>query len=184
MPLHLPAPLQTPRLIVRPVDETDLPALQAVSGDPEVTRYLPYAPWQTPADGQAWLERMRGLQQGGAALQCVVARAADGLAIGTCLLFRFDEGSARAELGYVLGRAHWGQGLMQEALQAVLGHAFGDQGLRRVEAEVDPRNRASAALLLRLGFQQEGLRRQRWVNQGVPVDVEGFGLLRHEWLQR
>jgi [ribosomal protein S5]-alanine N-acetyltransferase len=129
---------------------------------------------------------MQTLQAPGAALQFVVALRATGTAIGTCLLFRHEASSQRAELGYVLGHAHWGQGFMAEALNALIGWAFsplpvGGLALRRLEAEVDPRNLASAALLGRLGFAAEGLLRQRWVNKGVPIDVTAFGLLSHEW---
>jgi RimJ/RimL family protein N-acetyltransferase len=127
---------------------------------------------------------MRGIEATGLAFQFVVALKSAERAIGTCLLFRFEEGSARAELGYALGRAHWGQGFMQEALTALLGSAFGTMGLRRLEAEVDTTNRSSARLLQRLGFTKEGLLRQRWVTKGKAKDVEVYGLLRNEWLGR
>lgn len=182
MPLIAPGPIDTERLLVRLVVESDLPALLEVNSSEEVTALLPYATWQSMADAEAWLQRMRGIEATGLAFQFVVALKASGKAIGTCLLFRFDEGSARAELGYALGRAHWGRGLMQEALTGLLGSAFGTMGLRRVEAEVDTRNRPSALLLGRLGFSREGLLRQRWVSKGEVKDVEMYGLLRDEWL--
>jgi len=109
---------------------------------------------------------------------------ARGRAVGTCLLFRFDAASARAELGYVLGRAQWGTGLMHEALAALIDAAFGAMALRRLEAEVDPRNAASGRLLRRLGFRREGLLRQRWVTKGAAADVEVYGLLSAEWVAR
>ena len=183
MPLTLTAPIETERLIVRPVQASDLPSLLTVNGDDQVTRFLPYATWRTADDATAWLDRMVTLQQGGAALQMAVIDRGLGQAIGTCLLFRLDEGSARAELGYVLGRAHWGRGLMAEALRGVIGHAFGALALRRLEAEVDPRNQASCRVLQRLGFAREGLLRQRWVAKGETKDVEAYGLLRDEWPQ-
>ena len=124
---------------------------------------------------------MADLQGTGLALQLVVADQASDKAIGTCLLFRLEEASRRAELGYVLGRAHWGRGLMQEALSALLTRAFGMMALRRLEAEVDTRNAASARLLQRLGFSREGLLRQRWVTKGEAKDVEIYGLLCNEW---
>ena len=182
MPLIAPGPIETPRLAVRLVVESDLPALMAVNSDEAVTALLPYGTWRTAADAQAWLQRMRGLEATGLALQFVVALKSPERAIGTCLLFRFDEGSARAELGYALGRAHWGQGLMHEALSALLGSAFDTMGLRRVEAEVDPSNAPSSRLLRRLGFTREGLLRERWVTKGKVKDVEVYGLLRNEWL--
>jgi len=182
--LIAPAPIETERLTVRLVVDSDLPALMEVNSDDEVTALLPYAAWRSAADAEAWLHRMRGIEATGLALQFVIVLKSAERAIGTCLLFRFEEASARAELGYALGRAHWGQGLMQEALAALLGSAFGTMGLRRLEAEVDTANGASARLLQRLGFTKEGLLRQRWVTKGKAKDVEMYGLLRDEWLAR
>jgi ribosomal-protein-alanine N-acetyltransferase len=184
MPLLAPNPIETPRLTLRLVAESDLPALLAVNGDDEVTRFLPYATWSSPADGEAWLRRMTDMQATGLALQFVLAEKPAGVAIGTCLLFRYEEASARAELGYVLGRSHWGRGYMREALAALLECAFTQLSLRRVEAEVDPRNLPSARLLRGLGFEREGLLRKRWVLKGEARDVEVFGLLRDEWPSR
>jgi len=184
VPLTVPSPIESERLLVRLVAESDLPALLEVNSNEEVTALLPYITWKSLADAQAWFERMKGIQSTGLALQFVVVLKATGLAIGTCLLFRFEEGSARAELGYVLGRVFWGQGLMREALEALIACAFGTMGLRRLEAEVDTRNRSSVRLLERLGFTREGLLRQRWVAKGEEKDVEMFGLLRSDWAQR
>jgi ribosomal-protein-alanine N-acetyltransferase len=184
LPLAAPNPIESERLLVRLVAESDLPALLEVNSNEEVTALLPYATWKSMSDAEDWLKRMEGIQATGLALQFVVVFKSTGMAIGTCLLFRFEEGSARAELGYVLGRAHWGQGFMQEALEALLGCAFRTMGLRRIEAEVDPRNRSSALLLQRLGFAKEGLLRERWVSKGETKDVEMHGLLRNEWLSR
>lgn len=181
MPLAAPAPLESARLLVRPVRETDLPALMKVNGDDEVTQFLPYATWKSLSHAQGWFERMRVLQTSGTAIQFVVTEKHSGDAIGTCLLFRFEEASARAELGYVMGRTHWGRGLMREALAAVIGGAFGPLRLRRLEAEVSPGNERSVRLLGRLGFKKEGLLRQRWVTKGEARDVEIHGLLSDEW---
>jgi ribosomal-protein-alanine N-acetyltransferase len=180
LPLCVPAPIESARLVVRPVAESDLPALLQVNADDDVTRFLPYATWSSMADARAWYGRMAGMQAAGSGLQFVVADKRTGTAVGTCLLFRFEESSARAELGYVLGRAHWGAGYMHEALGALIDHAFDAMALRRLEAEVDPRNISSVRLLRRLGFTREGLLRQRWVDKGEAKDVEVYGLLRHE----
>lgn len=180
MPLVPPSPIESERLIVRRVAASDLPSLLEVNANEEVTVLLPYDTWRSMADAQAWLQRMRDIEATGLALQFVVVLKSTAKAIGTCLLFRFEEGSARAELGYVLGRVHWGQGFMHEALVALLGHAFDCMGLRRIEAEVDTRNASSARVLQRLGFTKEGLLRQRWVSKGEARDVEIYGLLQHE----
>jgi RimJ/RimL family protein N-acetyltransferase len=179
---HGPA-LLTERLRVRALQEADLAGLMEVNGDPVVTRFLPYAPWTSIADAQAWAQRMAGLEAAGTTLQFVIADRSDDRPLGSCVLLRYDEGSQRAELGYVLGRAHWGRGLMHEALQALLRQAFlGPLNLRRLEAEVHPDNAGSLRTAQRLGFVVEGRYRQRWVRQGQPHDTVLHGLLRDEWL--
>ena len=70
---------------------------------------------------------------------------------------------------------------MHEALVALLQYAFADLNLNRVEADIDSRNRASAACLVRLGFTREGLLRERWIVDGAVSDSELYGLLRSEW---
>ena len=181
MPFHQPLVVESERLIVRPVEEADLQALMIVNGNDETTRFLPYASWRSLADGRAWFERMSLMGARGESIQYVVTERTSALAIGTCLLFRYEQSSARAELGYVLGRGYWGRGLMREALVAVISCAFGPYGLRRLEAEVDPLNQASSRLLQGLGFTREGQLRKRWVDKGVAHDTVIYGLLSDEW---
>lgn len=180
----LPEPSESRRLRLRPVQLADLPDLLEVNGSDETTRYLPYGTWHDMADAEAWYQRVEARHAEGSAMQFVLEHRDSGRVVGDCLLFRFEPPSARAELGYVLGRAWWGQGLMREGLGLLLQAAFGPLDLRRLEAEADPRNEASDRLLRRLGFEREGLRRQRWLMKGVAVDSHVYGLLREEWLAR
>jgi [ribosomal protein S5]-alanine N-acetyltransferase len=181
MPLPPIEPITTERTELREVRAADLPDLMHVNGDPEVTRFLPYATWSSQADAAAWLERMEGICATGSARQLVIARREDGKAIGTALLFKLDEGSRRAELGYAMGRAHWRRGYTGEALRALLSHAFGSLGLRRIEAEVNPGNEASNRLVQSLGFVREGFLRERWIGKGETYGVNIYGLLAREW---
>lgn len=73
---------------------------------------------------------------------------------------------------------------MTEALTALLDHAFDGLGLHRIDADTDPMNRAAIQLLERLGFQREGLLRERWRTAGRKSDAALYGLLRHEWPRR
>jgi RimJ/RimL family protein N-acetyltransferase len=96
-------------------------------------------------------------------------------------LFAFSEQSQRAEIGYILARKAWGKGLIHEALSALLTYAVENLKLRRIEADIDPRNQRSARSLERLGFTQEGLLRERWVVEGEVSDTALYGLLAREW---
>jgi [ribosomal protein S5]-alanine N-acetyltransferase len=181
MPLPTFHAFSTSRTTVRPVQASDLSDLFEINGDDAVTQFLPYATWQSPEDGAAWLKRMEALTSSGSGHQLVILRKHDGKVIGTILLFKFDEASARFELGYVLGRAYWRQGYACEAIRAVCNSAFREMKARRIEAEVNPDNIASNALLRSLGFVHEGTLRKRWVAKGVTYDTNIFGCLSTEW---
>jgi ribosomal-protein-alanine N-acetyltransferase len=173
--------IETDRLTLRLVKEADVTALFAINGDDAVTRFLPYETWKDRADGDAWFQRTAKRSAAGEAAQFVIVLRETRVLIGTCLLFHFEQQSARAEIGYVLARKYWGTGYMLEAMQALVTFAFEDLGLRRLEAEVDPRNLASARLLGRLGFVEEGRLRQRWARKGDISDAGLYGLLRADW---
>src|SRR5436853_4508165 len=104
MPMLPVTEVPSQRVTLRPVAAPDLADLLAINGDPQVTRFLPYATWQSAEDAEAWLVRMEALAAAGSGQQLVVVRHADRRVIGTVLLVRYDEGSARRALGYGLGR--------------------------------------------------------------------------------
>ena len=74
-----------------------------------------------------------------------------------------------------------GPGLHARSAQRLLDYAFDDLGLHRLEADIDPRNEASARTLERLGFVKEGFLRERWIVADVISDSAVYGLLRREW---
>ena len=174
--------LETPRLRLRPYRPTDAAAMFALYSDPRVMRYWSFPPWREQAQAAAYLERVIAETGAGQVLAWAVAQREDDLLVGTATLHSWHRDQARAEIGYSLSPAHQGRGLASEALRAVLGYAFGALGLRRVEADVDPRNGASCRLLERLGFRQEGLLRARWEVAGEVCDSAFFGLLADEFL--
>ena len=95
-------------------------------------------------------------------------------------MYEWDKENNNADLGYWLHPEHWRQGVMQEALVAVLQHAFRQMRLHRVEAEVDPENLASSRVLSKLGFQLEGRRREvAWKNNRYS-DMDYYALLGQE----
>jgi RimJ/RimL family protein N-acetyltransferase len=136
------------------------------------------------SEARALLDRIRDSVHTKALFEWGIALGMEGRVIGTCTLFRLDEQNRRAELGYALAREHWGQGLMSEALTALLEYAFSALDLHRIEADVDPRNEPSVRILERLGFQREGLFRERWLVGGETQDSLMLGLLRRDWLSR
>lgn len=176
--------LSTDRLILRPLVESDAPELFEIHAHPEVMRYWASPPWTEMAQAH---ERIARSQEGfatGNNFQFGIERRADQALIGICSLFSFNIPSRRAEMGYALGRPFWGVGYMNEALRTLVDHAFGTLNLNRLEADIDPRNHASAKTLERLGFQQEGHLRERWIVGDEISHTAFYGLLRREWESR
>ncbi len=165
----------------------DADALFAIYGDARVMRYWSRPPFARRGEAVRMLQAMSRGAKDGSWRSWVVTRAGDkaGGAIGVCSLFHFVESCRRAEIGYILARAQWGKGIMSEALAAVIAHAFGAPpaglGLRRLEADADPRNAASIRLLTRLGFVREGTLRERWEVAGEISDAAFYGLLARDW---
>jgi RimJ/RimL family protein N-acetyltransferase len=176
-----PVVLNGPRVTLRWVRAGDADALFSFYSDPAVTRYLSSPVWTQASEAVKKVESTLGGYESGMHLNFVIEPAADAAIIGMAGLFNFHETSRRAELGYTLARTHWGKGLMHEALVALVDHAFSALDLNRLEADIDPRNLASARSLERLGFRHEGLMRERWIVNGEVSDTGFYGLLRSEW---
>jgi RimJ/RimL family protein N-acetyltransferase len=179
-----PIVIHTKSLILRILDEADLPAVYDIFSHPEVMRYWSYPPWTESSQAQQWLSRVQEGYRTGNDLQFGIERRADHVLVGTCTLFQFHVASRRAEIGYALGRPYWGYGYMNMALQALLRYAFETLELNRLEADIDPRNLASARTLERLGFQKEGYLRERWIVNNEVADTSLYGLLCREWQER
>jgi ribosomal-protein-alanine N-acetyltransferase len=149
-------PILTERLEIRGFEPTDLHALHAVYGDPEVTRWMP--PYPTIEHTRRALEKhVAAGRAGGAALWAVVERSSGEL-IGDAGFAPLDGVGPEVELGYTLGRRWWGLGYATEAARACLAEAFGPLGLKRVVAVVRPENDPSIHVLEKLGMTREGHR--------------------------
>ena len=173
--------LTTRRLLLRPLHEADAPALFAMFSDPLVMRYWSSLPWTSIDAANAMIARDRKAMADGEQLRLALERRDDGAFIGICTLFAFSAQCRRAEIGYGLASHAWGRAYMDEALRALLVHAFTALELNRIEADIDPRNLASARSLERLGFQKEGHLRERWIVGDEVSDTALYGLLRGDW---
>lgn len=173
--------ITTPRLVLRWISEDDIDALFEVFSDPQVMRYWSSGPL---ANREAAAELQREIAESnrsGLFWKWGVALRESNSLIGTATLFNLEMSNGRAEIGYAIGSAYWGKGYMNEALNALIAHAFEVLDLRRLEADVDPRNTRSVRTLERLGFQREGFLRERWHVCGEIQDAFFYGLLRREW---
>lgn len=172
---HFPE-LESHDLILRQIDETDAAAIFAIFSDPKVTRYYDIHPLDNPEEAHAmvsrWAERFAERQS----IRWGIELKSESGLVGTCGLRTITEW--RGALGYDLRRSHWGQGIMSRALKLVLDFAFERAELNRVEALVIPGNTASESLLVRLGFEAEGILREYGFFKSSHYDLQMFSLLK------
>lgn len=173
--------LETERLHLRWITADDAPGLYGVYSDPAVARFLSRPAFTELSQAEKMAANALAGYADGSGVNFAIERKGEPGFMGNCMLFRFHRESRRAEIGYSMARAHWGKGYMHEALQALIGYAFGPLELNRLEADIDPRNSNSAKSLERLGFRMEGVLRERWIVAGEVSDTAYYGLLRNDW---
>lgn len=168
------------RCALRPLRETDADDVHLVFGDAEAMRYWDNVPAPTLAETARRLGAFLSLPP----LWAGAWHVRDQAGFIGCVFYHHREAwNRRLELGWIALRARWGQGLMVEAVGAVLAHAFapeaqGGMGANRIEALIEPDNARSIALARRLGFRAEGgPLRQRLMVGGQPRNQLVFGLL-------
>jgi [ribosomal protein S5]-alanine N-acetyltransferase len=177
---HLPT-LRAPRLTLRAVTEADVADVLSVFSDPLVLRYWDGPLMTTQQDAMRYIERIQYGFRRRELLQWGIADTATGPIVGTCTLIHLSLAHGRAEIGFALKQARWGQGLGSEAVVAVIEFAFEQLCLHRIEADVDPRNERSLRLLDGLGFRREGHLRERYYMNGERQDAIMMAMLRREW---
>jgi ribosomal-protein-alanine N-acetyltransferase len=112
----------------------------------------------------------------------LICRKPDDAIVGSINLSQiFRGGFQNAYLGYQVGAPFAGQGYMTEALQLMLNYAYDTLKLHRLEANIQPGNRASIALVRRAGFIKEGFSRRYLKICGRWRDHERWAILAEDW---
>ncbi len=143
-----------------------------------------HRPWiHPPLDRSAWQALL--VRNAGDDAELLLACLRDGGAIvGSFQLSQiFRGGFQNACLGFFAVAAHAGQGLMTEGLQLTLRHAFSELRLHRVEANVQPANARSRALVERCGFRHEGFSPRYLKVGGEWRDHERYAITLEEWAE-
>jgi len=168
--------METERLILRPLRIEDAEALHPMYSDAEANTYGSHPATTTLDESRARLEK--GIADPTWRAWAVTLKG-DDTAIGTVACYEKRQGKV-TEIGYVLKRAFWGRGIVTEAVAAMIDLLFAE-GQRRVFADTDPDNKASTAVLERLGFTLEARLRAEWETHIGVRDSLIWGLLEDEW---
>lgn len=165
---------------LRPLRWADAYALYAYLSDPVVTERTSY-PNVTLSLVNTMIERTLNRWTAGELSKWGIALTADDQLVGTCGFNEWSQAHRWAELAYDLAPAHWGQGLMRQAVVAALQWVFDQNLVNRVQAYVRVDNLRSQGLLERCGFVREGCLRSFRICQGQAHDFYIYGLLSSDW---
>jgi len=166
------------RVTLRPPEEEDLEFLCRNHNDPAVRGSMPRVHPQRREDTRT--EYLEGSDDSVGLLACR-GHSPEADRLGFCALFRINEDSGRAEVGVWFAPDARGQGYATEAVKLLVAHAFDERRLHRLDAGAMVSNDRSRALLERVGFTEEGRRRDYYFVAGEYVDRVEYGLLATEW---
>jgi [ribosomal protein S5]-alanine N-acetyltransferase len=169
--------LSTDRLLLRGVRESDSTFIFRHLGDVDVCRHLYDAEPYTTIEEAEELIRLFIDPEGKTLNRWIIVEKASDEPIGTCGFGYWDKENNIADIGYDLGPAHWGRGYMTAALTAALASGFDNMSLNRVEAVIAVENVASFRLVEKLGFEREGVMRDRHLFRGMYYDHYLYSLL-------
>jgi [ribosomal protein S5]-alanine N-acetyltransferase len=166
MPPLLPEQIFTPRLLLRRPAESDARSIfQEYAQDPQVCRYLLWRPHQSVDTVREFLSHSLAAWSGDLRRPYVITETGSDAAIG---MIDARRQGYTFELGYVLGRAHWGKGYMPEAIAAVAAPALESGGFR-VQAVCDVENLQSQRALEKAGFAREARLERYMVHPNVAA---------------
>lgn len=170
----------TARLLLRSFRPTDQASVFEGLSDPDVIRHygVRYATLEATAEQMQWYEHIQQAETGQWWAICLVDSPEK--LIGACGVNDLEREHRRCEIGYWLLPRFWSHGYAAEAVSAIVQHVFHSMGLHRIGADVDVGNGASEALLQRVGFMREGIRRGYEMKKGQPIDLQLFSLLATE----
>ncbi|WP_204742210.1 GNAT family N-acetyltransferase [Glaciihabitans arcticus] len=176
-------PIVTDRLELRLLASSDVPAFHSYYSRPDVCRYLLFEPrdLDTITEKVAAHAAHVSLREDGDYLDLAVVRRSDDRLVGDVILKLAHSDQLTGEIGWGFHPEFQGNGYATEAATAMLRHAFGTLGFRRIVAELDPHNAASAALCRRLGMRQEAHLVDNLFSKGEWVDTVVFALLAREF---
>jgi ribosomal-protein-alanine N-acetyltransferase len=153
----MPLPLETERLLIRPVEPTDAAELhEAVYADPVTMRWIPSGPSDTVEASERRIARLIEHQQANGFSLWAVAERTSGRLVGDCGLLLVEWRGPEVELAYRLGREFWGRGYATEAGRACVRFGLGELGLDGVIAITDPAHTASRRVMEKIGMTFEG----------------------------
>jgi RimJ/RimL family protein N-acetyltransferase len=167
------------RTVLRPFTEDDARGIAEIIEDPEVIRFT------GEPSNELTLERLRSWYGSRSAqtdrLDLAVTDRATGELVGEVVLYEWNPAGRSCTFRTLIGPRGRGRGLGTEAARLIVGHGFEQLGLHRIELELYSDNHRARRVYDKVGFVEEGVRRQTEMRDGVWADETIMSILAHEW---
>ena len=174
--------LETERLILRRFTPSDTQqAFDNWMSREKVTRYMTWAPYTNIDDVKGYIQYVIGCCEKPDHYDWVIEYKELGEVIGSISVISVNENIAACEIGYCLGDAFWGKGIMPEALSEVIRFLFDEVGMNRIQATHDVKNPNSGRVMEKCGMRYEGTMRQASKNNQGVCDSVMRAILREEY---
>ena len=149
----------------------DAPAILSLRSDEKVMQYIDKERASSIAEAEKFCAIIKdALEKNDGITWAIAFQHTHAALIGTIGFWRIIKQHFRAEIGYMLHHDHWGQGIMQEAIEVVIDYGFGPLQLHSIEAHINPNNSASAGILEKNGFIREAYFKEDFFFKGKFLD--------------
>ena len=169
-----------PTLVLRYPQASDAAGLFELGSDPEMARYLSWAPYTELAQAESFIARTESDRETGKELGFVVAR--DEEILGFTVFTDPRPRDCSVTIGTWLGTQHWGTGVNSELKGLMAALAFKAMGVERLSVYAAASNDRSRAALAKVGFTEEGVLRRFNRHGDEWFDCAIGSILRDEYL--
>lgn len=178
--------LETQKLILRDLEKGDEKTLQQKINDLDISKYLLVVPHPYSIEDSKWFVNkciQEAKKEERTSYNFAIVSKENNELMGVIGLTEIDFFQGTGTIGYWLEKKYHRQGFMFEAAKEVLRFAFEDLNLRRLDVAAFVNNYASNNLIKKLGFEFEGLRKEKDISKasGEINDTNEYGLLKRNW---
>jgi len=177
--------ISTKRLVLNEIQKEDNESIFELFSNEEVTKYYDLAAFQDMQQAENLITLVQSRFKDKLGIRWAIRMKDDGKLIGTCGFNSWNVPFRSTVIGYDVNRQYWGNGYITEALRHIVKMAFDGKlscdNINRIQADTILGNVASEKVLLKLGFNEEGIRRQSAYWKNEYHDLKSFSLLRDEY---
>jgi [ribosomal protein S5]-alanine N-acetyltransferase len=174
-------PIKTERLLLRDFAVGDWPSVHSYAADPDVVRYVEWGP-NTESDSRNFVDYAIRLSKEDPRLgyELAVVLPIEKTLVGVGAIHISNPVNREGWIGYCFNKRYWGEGMATETAAALLAFGFSQLGLNRIFATVDPKNRPSANVLLKIGMLYEGHLREHKLVRGRWRNTDLYAIIRSD----